>query len=275
MCGFVCAPFQVVFKNVLVFHVCAFSFFRVILATKLRRNVRKHILEKNLPAKLIGECLQLLQTDGTWKTLEEFTMCLAALTTCYPHEASRRSDKKSKTLASTLHAACSPQRFAWYLNNVALHHGIAEYASALLPSGTTGNEALHAELNAIFRQQYKLQSTTLRLKLSVFSLAKQVAHQSATRTPMSHQERQQEVLAFTLARALLCRKQWQAWCPDGQTSSPLKKAKLEGLRLREQHVARVRAWLAKHHLALHRRLKRTVSTRRRCHSMLTKMTREG
>ena len=50
------------------------------------------------------------------------------------------------------------------------------------PQAQTGNEALHAELNAIFRQQYKLQSTTLRLKLSVFSLARQVAHQSATRT---------------------------------------------------------------------------------------------
>ena len=157
---------------------------------------------------------------------------------------------------------------------MALHRGIAEYASALLPSSTTGNEASHAELNAIFRQQYKLHPATMRLKLSVFSLAKQVAHQPATRTLMSHQERQHEVLAFSLSRTLLCRKEWQAWCSDWQTSSPLKKVKLEGLRLRKQHAGRVRAWLAKHRLVVHRRLKRTVFTRRRCHSMLIQMTGE-
>ena len=81
MCGFVCALFLVVFQDVSVFHVCAFFIFSC------------HTRDETKA----GECLQLLQTEDTWKTSEKFTMCLAALTTCYPHEASRRSDKKKKT----------------------------------------------------------------------------------------------------------------------------------------------------------------------------------
>ena len=67
MCGFVCAPF--------LSRVCIFIF-PCNTSNETKAKLRKHMLEKNLPAKLMGECLQLLQTDGTWKTLEEFTMYL-------------------------------------------------------------------------------------------------------------------------------------------------------------------------------------------------------
>jgi hypothetical protein len=57
----------------------------------------------------------------------------------------------------------------------------------LLPSGTTSNEALHAEMRAWFRQTQKLRRSTLLLKLRILLLAKIIPHNLALSRPTLRQ----------------------------------------------------------------------------------------
>ena len=68
-----------------------------------------------------------------------------------------------------------PDRIEWLLNNSRLRSTLPASALHLLPSGTTANEALHAELNSWFRQIQQVHRSTLQLKLAVFHLARLLA----------------------------------------------------------------------------------------------------
>ncbi len=58
----------------------------------------------------------------------------------------------NKTVCEILWCAAAAPRIEWYLNNTRQRHSMCIERLSLLPTGTTSNEALHAEINAWFRQ---------------------------------------------------------------------------------------------------------------------------
>ena len=146
---------------------------------------------------------------------------------------------------SRLHAAC---RIGWYLNNQYVRASLSSAKAALLPTGTTSNEALHAELNNTFRQVVRLHRSTLLVKLRVFHVAKLVAHTTALASPTLRQNPQGVLLARALATYFLPVAGWLLAC-EQRSSGPLRRARL-GL---DQHRAvdrdRARKWRKFHSIS--------------------------
>ena len=83
---------------------------------------------------------------------------------------------------------------------------------ALLGSGTSPNESLHAELNQWFRNQPELYITTLQLQLDFGVLAKLMAHSAAMYRPTLRQLRQQTVLSAVTEYFRIADNPWRKYC---------------------------------------------------------------
>ena len=92
-------------------------------------------------------------------------------------------------------SATSPDRMEWYLNGTRQRSRMPEEWPTVLPSGTTSNEALHAELNRSIRQTQVMYKETLQVKLDVVFLAKLISHTVATRPPTISQQSSTMILA--------------------------------------------------------------------------------
>ena len=90
-------------------------------------------------------------TNGTeaWSGLAEWIRALAAL---YTEGMKHKHSRKGKSRLRLLVAAATFQRYRWYLNSARLRSTVACQQTALLRTGTCGNEALHAEFRGVFRQ---------------------------------------------------------------------------------------------------------------------------
>ena len=97
---------------------------------------------------------------------------------------------------------------------------------ALLPTGSTSNEALHAELNSWFRNTPKIHSATLSIKLDMLKLGKMQSHNRALYHPTARQEVHSVVFARCLIRNLWTAQQWKQWCKALQVGKRTKKADL-------------------------------------------------
>jgi hypothetical protein len=76
---------------------------------------------------------------------EDFTKSIAALVALYPKEVNK-TDTTGKKLKYTLWNATEPSKIEYMLNHVRIRHTLTAKERALIPSGTTSNEALHAEM---------------------------------------------------------------------------------------------------------------------------------
>ena len=110
-----------------------------------------------------------------------------------------------------LHDYTSPVNLEWLWNGVRLRHSMPPEMRSLLGSGTSPNEALHAEINRWFRNQPEVFPSTLALQLSVARLGKLLSHNSAMYTPTLRQMRQDTVLSATVAAVTLERDTWDNW----------------------------------------------------------------
>lgn len=231
--------------------------------TEEEKTLLRHVRECTLPPRLQKRAEALVGQDAPWGAYREYLLAMAWLTTRFSMELRRRTRKKGKPLLRVLVAACSYSRWSVYANNVVLRSFFAQGTLSLLPCGTTGNEALHAEMRNAFRQVYSIHVPTLRLRLSTFTLAKMIAWNAAVRFPGLRQRRQQGVLARVLARPLLPDGMWSAWVArePGALSVPKAPAPMRA-ELRAA-AARVRRWQALSGRAGSRRtVKRTVFTPR-------------
>jgi len=106
-------------------------------------------------------------------------------------------------------------------------------------SGTTANEAFHAEINSWARNTGDVYRETVELQLSVAVLGKMLAHTNALTHPTLRQLRASDVLARQVALLRIDEASWTAHCAVGERGSlslaparlPLKKAR-DKLRLR-------------------------------------------
>ena len=125
----------------------------------------------------------MLDEPGPWRTPLGWIRAPAALATTHPLNMKMKTARKHKTLRTILIAATSLQRFGWYLNNSYVRGATCGAGREVLAIGTCGNEALHNELRGHLRQVYDVHLPTMVLKLRLFTLMKQLVHDSALRVP--------------------------------------------------------------------------------------------
>jgi len=134
----------------------------------------------------------------------------------------------------------------WYFNNLRLRASILPSRLALLPSGTSSNEALHAELNRMFRQVQSMHQATLSVKLAVVTLSKQLAHERAMSAPTTHQMAHGTVLARTAMVEWWTAATWRAWCLELASAEPgFAKASVPLAHVRADNARQVRKAILK------------------------------
>ena len=109
-----------------------------------------------------------MKSARAWTDLAYSIRSLAAVDTMFPDEVANKNTRKGKSRLRVLMAPATPDRFEWYMNNAMIRTTLSARESALMGSGTCGNEALHGELRGVLRQVYNLSLPTFRVKLDLF-----------------------------------------------------------------------------------------------------------
>ena len=181
-------------------------------------------------AKSKAECvLGCAENNSVWADRAQFIEALAAISAVFWEEVQRKSEKKSKRICEHLAYAAEPERLEWLFNNLRFRAGKACSLLSLLSSGTTSNEALHAEMRAWFRQIQSMHQSSLHLKCCVFRLRKLLEHNTAMCRPTTRQLAPGHVLARRLGQKLWTSSAWQQFTKEAQGELSLK-------RLRDQHA---------------------------------------
>ncbi|CAJ1423131.1 unnamed protein product, partial [Effrenium voratum] len=123
----------------------------------------------------------------------------------------RKLEGTKLTIGKLLFNLTAADRAEWLFNNLRFRHFLPRNVQMLMPSGTTSNEALHAELNSWFRQVQQLHRSTLQLKLRVLFLGKLLAHNMALYHPTARQMPSAHVLARRLGQSLWTKDEWSEW----------------------------------------------------------------
>eukprot|EP00439_Symbiodinium_sp_Y106_P034458 s6999_g4.t1 len=177
--------------------------------------------------------------------------CIGRNLCVFWEEVQRKSEKKSKRICEHLAYAAEPERLEWLFNNLRFRAGKA-CSLSLLSSGTTSNEALHAEMRAWFRQIQSMHQSSLHLKCCVFRealhaemrawfrqiqsmhqsslhlkccvfrLRKLLEHNTAMYRPTTRQLAPGHVLAQGLGQKLWTSSAWQQFTKEAQGELSLK-----------------------------------------------------
>ena len=143
----------------------------------------------------------------------EFCRYLAHLAAAYP-DISRKKGRTSRTIRQLLKSACDPGTIEWYLNNERMRRQVSRRLLPYIAVGTTGSEAINAELKTWFRGVFQLHGPILKLKLRIFQVAKLVAFSAAMYKKTTHQMTQQYVLSRCTKESGLFEssEEWEDWC---------------------------------------------------------------
>ena len=227
-----------------------------------------------------AQCIQRsLNCDTVFFTRVEFIECIAVITRLLPEETVRQVPGHNKSVRAFLHCVTAPDRIEWLLKNLRMKHSIAPEFRPLLPTGSTSNESLHAEINNWFRQTQTMHQATLTLKLKIMRLSKLKSHNSAMYNPTLRQFPSNIVLVRSICQDVWTRTAWSRWCKClDQENKPLHKASLTGVVKRSHQVK-----LVKHNVLQKRPAvrvikrpcckKRTAFTRKRNSRLLTQGVR--
>ena len=241
----------------------------------------------------------------------EFIEALAALSATFPEDMNRKVTGANKRVAHILWCATDPDRAAWLFNNLRWRHSLGSRlrnirkskksrlsattltsicchllvydhwiqgrrALALLPSGTSSNEALHAEVKNWFSETQQMHQSTLRLKLLILTLGKQIPHFLAMSNPTISQCSSRILLARALANSPWTDATWQSWCSELSHEAEVSKARLPYNDLRKVEVSKTRKWNMKRPAAAKPKaqIKRTVFTLKRQSKLRTQGVRK-
>ncbi|CAE7478378.1 unnamed protein product [Symbiodinium sp. CCMP2592] len=156
----------------------------------------------------------------------EFIKALAALCQRYPNEVNKKIAGANKQINKILWSACSPDRLEWMMNNLRVRHAIQPSYRWFLPSGTSSNEALHAEVNSWTRSITAMHRSTLAMKLMYFRYIKLLLHYLSVQHPLSHVVSASMLLSRSLHASLWYGDDWTAWCSEQSSETVPKKAAL-------------------------------------------------
>ncbi len=174
--------------------------------------MRQKITDRSMSTTVASRIYKKLNGDVPFYTRLDYIECLAALVALYPEEVKRTAPGPNKPVFKILWNAAAVDRVEWMFNNIRIRHSMALSECNLLPSGTSSNEALHAEVNKWFRQTQQIHQSTLKLKLTILSFAKLVSHTCAMYRPTLRQMPSSSVLARSLGKSVWTNKSWRVWC---------------------------------------------------------------
>ena len=210
-------------------------------------------ISKTLAKRLIDK----IDPETPWMTRIDFMEAIAALLSLYADEVNQKTPS-GKSLRHVLVNIAMPVKIEWLLNDTRFRHTCNRKDLALLPSGTTANESLHAEANTWFHETQNLYKPQLELKLQMFRLAKLVSHNSAMFRPLHRQTVQKDVLHRTLGTMRIWSDvQWTRWCNTLKSETGVVKKSLLPLALIRKRFAQ----LVKNHKKTQKKtLKRPASS---------------
>ncbi|CAE7292816.1 unnamed protein product [Symbiodinium sp. CCMP2592] len=203
--------------------------------------IRAMILDCSMSDSETARVLDNLNPEKPFMRRLDFIKAVAALCRRYKVvEVTRKAAGPNKDINKILWAACAPDRVEWLMNNIRVRHSMRASYLWFLPSGTSSNEALHAEINSWTRTTNVLHRSTLALKLQYFLYIKTLQHYLATQFPMSHVVSASMLLGRALHESIWSSEEWSAWCAEQQTAGTQCKAELPlaKARLVEARVVR-------------------------------------
>jgi hypothetical protein len=153
-----------------------------------------------------------IDCDLPFYSVVEFIELLAALVVLFKDEIGRKTHVNGETLQHIIWAAAAPNRVEWYFNNIRFRRTLSMKKLALLGSGTSPNESMHAELNRWMRNQPETYSATLELQLEIAHFGKLFAHNAALYHPTLRQLTQSEVVARSVFNLRYPERDWNAFC---------------------------------------------------------------
>ena len=187
---------------------------------------RDMITNSSMTSAESSSILDELDTEVPFKSRLEFIQSIAALCQRYPAEVNKKIAGANKQISRILWSACAPDRLEWLMNNLRVRHAIQPSYRWFLPSGTSSNEALHAEINAWSRSTNAMHRSTLALKLMYFRYIKLLLHYLSVQYPLSHVVSASMLLSRSQHTSLWTRDTWTAWCSEQSSESVPKKAVL-------------------------------------------------
>ena len=199
---------------------------------------REMILDASMDQIEANKLLEGLDTNVPFTERLEFIKCIAALCRRHPAEVTRKIAGANKQISKILWSACAPDRLEWLMNNLRVRHALPSSYQWFLPSGTSSNEALHAEINSWSRSINAMHRSTLAMKLKYFRYIKLLLHFLSVQYPLSHTVSASMLLSRSLHKSLWTHEDWEAWCGEQSSDTVQKKAVLS-LTAARQHEARL------------------------------------
>ena len=234
---------------------------------KAEEIMREKILQCSMSERQAKKIMAELDTSTPFRDRLAFISGLAAICSLRQEEVSRKVTGANKEVYMVLWAACAPDRLEWLWNNVRLRHTLTKAQQLFLPSGTSSNEALHAEINSWLRTCNSLHRSTLRLKLRLMQYRKLLTHHIATCYPFARMTAEGVVLSRALAKPTWSVETWNAWCEEQRRDGGQSKADLPLMRSRDIEIAMVKGWVQKKPASKRRRIKRTPFSAKRQHQL--------
>ena len=225
--------------------------------------MRQKLLDRSMSTVRANIIYNRIMSDQPFYSRVEFIEAMAALVVLFPAEVERKVTGSNKPVYKVLWCAAAPDRMEWLLNNIRMRQTVSPAFLSLLPSGSTSNEALHAEINSWFRQIQKIHKSTLEFKLNVLTLGKLVAHSCA----MYHATSRQVVPAVVLMRSMQnnvwTKGEWKKWCKQLSCAHGKGKPYLAVQKQKESEIKVLRTWVHKRPAAAHNLVSQGVRHKKR------------
>jgi len=184
-------------------------------------------LDHSMNLTRAARILDGIDPDTPWRSVSDWVEALAAHSAVHRSEIGRRSHAAGVPLRRLICNAARPTRAQWLFNNLRLLHDLPRNARSLVASGTTANEAFHAEINTWTRNAGEVYRETVELQMSIAVLGKLLSHTSALARPTLRQLRPAEILARQVAVLRIPPESWLRHCEVGsQGGASLTRARL-------------------------------------------------
>ena len=112
------------------------------------------------------------------------------------------------------------------MNNIRSRRTMSRDYLQMLPTGTSGNESLHADINFWSRNTNALHRSTLALRSRYYSYIKLLMHHLAVKYPLSHIVTAQVLLGRSLHQSIWTEDECTAWCAEQKHAGSTRKASL-------------------------------------------------
>jgi hypothetical protein len=180
--------------------------------TTVELRMRKAIQDGSLSRVRARRVFESLDPNTPFLSPFDYIEALAALTALFWDEVNRKTTQQGKSLARVLYQAAGDDRVQWLFNNIRFRRVLDPRKLSLLGSGTSPNEALHAEINRWFRNNPEFYATTLGLQLKINTTGKLMAHNSALYQATLRQLPHATVLGAAACAFTIRDDSWGEWC---------------------------------------------------------------